>query len=67
VRTNAKEFVDVRPAFGVLWRSREDDSIATLNIRYKGKPEDLGKIKLQVSWIWGILPDELKGKKLSHS
>lgn len=56
----------MRPAFGALYRSSDDEAIASLNIRYKGDAESLAKIKLQISWVWGLLPDEAKRKKLSH-
>ncbi len=36
VRTNSKELIDVRPAFGALYRSSDDEAIASLSIRYKG-------------------------------
>jgi hypothetical protein len=35
VKTNMKEFVDVRPSFGVLWPQNEKSTML-LNVKYSG-------------------------------
>lgn len=48
-----KELIDVRPSFGVILKNAQDDDIATMNIKYLGDLENLKKMKLQLSWVWG--------------
>ena len=45
----------MRPAFGVISQNFENDCIATMNIRYLGEVQELKKMKLQFSWVWGPL------------
>lgn len=56
--------MDVRPSFGVLRGSTEEGSIACLNIKYSGSIDDITKMKIQVSWVWG---DNVPEKKLGHN
>lgn len=56
--------MEVRPSFGVLRANSEEESIASLNIKYSGSVDDVTKMKIQVSWVWG---DNVPQKKLGHN
>jgi len=56
--------VDVRPSFGLLHSQDDDNTVASMQIKYLGSMELIPKMKLQVSWVWG---EGIPQKKLSHT
>ena len=56
--------VDVRPSFGLLHSQNDDNTVASMQIKYLGSMELIPKMKLQVSWVWG---EGIPQKKLSHT